>query len=781
MIAFEGQIFPIVRTLPIRLAEAFDHADRFIAAVITYLAKESDLNWCALPATRAEEVGIEDGVRFDLPYRGPAIQEVPFFHIFLPFARRLIHNQVLKFDRDERLARGIALCADDVALHYLHHLRAYLLRILARDSTFVAPGIFEATEKETLEGQLSLFRTFAGIDDSDTLTFLFSRHAEFTYTMSRFWEHARPIPISFWQWYFIVEVGHAYRHNCLFADNVIVGAAEAADPALLFGFALAQSPAQKYLDRLVQSNVDCDYDNVIAHAPERPPDIKLHEITRLGNLEIAANAIKSGVAHAHLSFATKPFGGAMPVAFRCDDALALFWDIRPDPPADLDPFEFSGCLITDIFNAFGNPDTLLSDRASQFRAWFVSPRGHSLLADQIFRLLATRQPHHFNNILHLLDPYRSPGEWKHAYLLFVRIQRKLTEAAMLKPTAADIDGLLSSCPCVDLLNDFKAAHVFDDYRLLLGTFSNWVMGLGGRIYEWNLLGPPLTLAALLQAFNVLLDFPFMDSLVRLLWHVRATFRRSPALFGAVLSCCSLFDDSDLPVLQCLPFARDFEKLTIPRTFTAAASAFDQKQDLIRRFLEAYHPVVDTFVSFGWPIERRTPGQLMLHSFITFESLRATLTAIAVEAIDDSMKPDDCLKRFVTSHPCPLCKFDLAEEGFFGYSDADWANAFGTVPCFWKWDNNQWATPAREQWKPRRRRLADRAYRCAPLVCIAWIYAPPGQFNLTDFCTDAPIETFVRDEDPKVTFLARPTPRAGPLARFIPNDVRKLIFDEYVGT
>jgi hypothetical protein len=271
----------------------------------------------------------------------------------------------------------------------------------------------------------------------------------------------------------------------------------------------------------------------------------------------------------------------------------------------------------------------------------------------------------------------------------------------------------------------------------------------------------------------------MDSLVRLLWHVRSTFRRSPALFGAVLSCCSLFDDSDLPVLQGLPFARDFEKLAIPRVFSAAATAFDQIQDVFRRFLEVYHPIVDTFVGFGWPVEHRTPGQIMPHSFITFESLRATLTAMAVDAIDDAQL-EESLNKFVTSHPFPICKFDLAEEGFFGYSDADWADAFRTVPRFWRWDNNQWVTPARGQWRPRRRGPGDRAYRCALLVCIAWIYAPPGQFNLTDFCTDAPIGTFVRDEDPKVTFLAGPTSGAGPLGKFIPDDVRKLIFDEYVG-
>jgi hypothetical protein len=187
----------------------------FEEQIFTYLAKESDLRLYKLPATTAQEVPIKDGVEFRLPYRGSVIQEVPFLHILLPFAHRLIHNQILKFDDDERLVRAIALCADDVALRYLHHLRAYLLRILARDSTFAALGIFDTPEEETLDGQLSLFRTFAGIDYSGTLTFLFSRHAKFTYTMSTFWEHARPIPISvsFWQWHFIIEVGYAYRHN----------------------------------------------------------------------------------------------------------------------------------------------------------------------------------------------------------------------------------------------------------------------------------------------------------------------------------------------------------------------------------------------------------------------------------------------------------------------------------------------------------------------------------------------------------------------------------------
>jgi hypothetical protein len=264
------------------------------------------------------------------------------------------------------------------------------------------------------------------------------------------------------------------------------------------------------------------------------------------------------------------------------------------------------------------------------------------------------------------------------------------------------------------------------------------------------------------------------------WHLRAKFARAPALFGAVLSCCSLFDGSCLPVLQRLPLAKPFADLRIPRRFAPTRTAFDQIQEIVSKFLAAYHPIVDTFETFGCKIERQPPSRLMPHSFMTIATIRATLAEMAVCAMDNHRTLDKRLEALVTSPPFDICKFDAPEESFFGYSDADWTAAFATAPRFWNWAHGAWENRSREDWIPRRGPYGQSADPCTLLVCIAWLYAPPGEFDVADFST-RPIKQFVIDEDPVVTFLAAPGSGVGPLGRFMPGDIKKPFFAEFVDT
>jgi hypothetical protein len=775
---FETRLFPIVRTLPTSSSEAFNGEHRIIAAVVAYLATLSDLTLYALPSTKAESSVNIMGVGFDLPYRGPLIDSYPFFHFFLRFAHRLIHNHVLKYDQDELLARTVLLYTDSRTLHYIQNVRKDLLKLLVGDDTFAMPGdSVGETDGLTLESQLFLFRTFAGIDYSDTLALLFSKKVDIAYETSTFW--GKECPLSFWRWYFIVEVVHAYHGHPLFADTTVTRNGYL-DPALLFGFTVSTSPIRNFQERLVQANIDGDYANARSLITELLPSDWDDLTLQLAHLEIAAQSIRRDVPHPSCTEAWHHIGDIPTAPWTCADMLKLFNDVHPTAPGDMDNFECNGCLITDIFNAFCYANAVLRTDAASFRAWFLSPRDSSLLALQIVRLLVTREPRHFNNILHLLDPYHSPPEWQHAFFLLTRLEKQLRDAKMTTPTVQDIDALFNST-CSIIIECFRRPHFFDGGCLRHASFSNWLFGVAHRIWSWTLNSPDPRLLALLRWFDVLAEFHFIDSLVRLLWLVRHKFGRDPALFGAVLSCCSLFPGASLPVLQQLPFAaaKGFNSLTIPVSLTSAATAYQEIPALIQCFLVRYHPIVDALAALGWSVEHRSPSELIPNSFISCESLRAMFGAMAVSAADgDSIT--ECLAKTILAHDIPICKFDVdVEKPFFGYTDGDWKDAFATVPRFWKWQDGIWRAPSRE-WRSYRRADTGPARPETLLICIAWIYASTEEFPLEDFCTNAPLTEFLIQDGPAVTFAAAPELGAGPLGRFIPEEFKKLLFEEHVG-
>jgi hypothetical protein len=430
-------------------------------------------------------------------------------------------------------------------------------------------------------------------------------------------------------------------------------------------------------------------------------------------------------------------------------------------------------------------DSLLS--TDDFREWFINPPTESLLADQVGKLLATGQPHYFNNVLKLLDPYHSPGDWQAGYYFFTGLKTYFTVNPPNGNPLSVITKYIQDREKGEW-RKFSLPHRIDGINLIYADPGLTTLdGLARLIWKDRVFGgrPPF-LRHLLAWFPFFKKFSFIDELVRLIWHLRARFSTAPAVLGAVLSCCSLFD-GHRPILQRLPFAKEFESLTIPREFKCSETAYSQIPELINEFCVRYNRFIDNLHLFGCtPVIDLKPSELLPHMIITLENIHSVIAEIAVSRLAiDSELPEVLLNDFKCSD-IPLCRFVVHEspgKDFFGFTNKEWKLAFASPPFLNRIvvrdDGVRVSFPKLKSPMLKGHRPAtDDSDSRTLLVCLCWIYCLDQEFPIAHFCDPDPgLETFVIGtyESTTIRFLRSKKQFSGPLDEYLPDPIRGELF------
>jgi hypothetical protein len=308
-------------------------------------------------------------------------------------------------------------------------------------------------------------------------------------------------------------------------------------------------------------------------------------------------------------------------------------------------------------------------------------------------------------------------------------------------------------------------------------------GIARHIWKGIVFKNSPFLRNLLRWFKFFERFSFIDDLIRLVWCVRAKFATMPAVFGVVLSCCSLFPGK-LPILQSLPFAKDFENFEIPIAENNNETAYHQIPAIINSFVKEYNRFVDSLSHLGCnSITELRPSELLPHMTITLKGIKSLLGEIAGSSWENDLPLEDALIGAFRCPEIPLCRFSLPEsqeKDFWGFTEQEWGKIFENIPLLKSVVAEKTDSGYRpSQSKPLLEfRYPEEFDLRRGLICLCFLYSPPGSFEIRDFCSDeVPLARFL-DATPtlsRIEFSQVEEEFGGPVRRFIPQEIKEKLF------
>jgi hypothetical protein len=463
----------------------------------------------------------------------------------------------------------------------------------------------------------------------------------------------------------------------------------------------------------------------------------------------------------------------------------LFYHVHSDPIQE-DRFEFNEPLLEMIFKAFIDVNAFIDNRFDRFRKWFLNPNSHSLLTDQVWKLLVTHKQCYFNNVLKLLDPYHSPGDWQAGYCFFTGLSTYFYEHAAEGINPAAIEVYIQKSQTSEWRR-FLLPHRIEGIKLThVDPRINRLDGCARLILKSVVFGTAPFLQNLLRWFEFFARFSFIEKLVELIWYLRARFSTTPAVLGAVLSCCSHFP-GDRRILQQLPLAKEFASLTIPFQFKQSETAYSQISEIVTDFVAEYNAFIENLGSFGCTsITDVRPSELLPHMIVTLENIQSVIAEIAVSRFGMKFILEEAFLSAFRCPDIPLCRFVVSEvvgKDFFGFTKDEWQTAFASPPFLNRIDVREDGFRVSFLKLKRPKLTGSPSSTGEPdsrtlLVCLCWIYSLENGFSLDDFCDRSPgLMAFLDDRYPsqEIIFHSSNVELSGPLDRFLPPSIRKVLF------